>query len=176
MSPPTRPRHARLGFSLLELVITVSIISILAGSVAPSLSRRLSKSRDAQRMADLRTIQEAIELFHVDRGRWPVADGNAAYGNWDVSHDGGFIAELQQAGFMLDDVGDPLDSDLHRYRYKVFPQGSFGCKGFESFYVLGIREFESDAYADANSGFFACDGRDFGDEFDFVTGGGATQN
>ncbi|MCA8979982.1 MAG: prepilin-type N-terminal cleavage/methylation domain-containing protein [Planctomycetes bacterium] len=176
MALPTRPPRASFGFSLLELVITVSIISILAGAVAPSLARRLAKSRDAQRMADMRTIQEAIELFHVDRGRWPAADENGAYGDWDVSHDGGFIAELQRAGFMLDDVGDPLDSDLYHYRYKVFPQGSFGCKGFGSYYVLGVREFETDAYADANSGFFACDGRDFGAEFDYVTGGGATQD
>jgi len=176
VNPHRQPASRRAAFSLLELVITVSIISILAGSVAPSLGRRLAKSRDAQRVADIRTIQEAIELFHVDQGRWPLADPNSAYGNWDVSHDGGFIAELQRAGFLLDDVGDPLDSDVHHYRYRVFPQGTFGCKGFTSFYVLGIREFESEAYADANSGFFACDGRDFGDEFDYVTGGGATQN
>lgn len=170
----SRPARSS-GFSLLELIITVSIISILAGSVAPSLSRRMSKSRDAQRVADLRTVQEAIELFQVDRGRYPAADSNSSFGGWDVSHDGGFISELQRSGFLLDDVGDPLDGDVYHYRYKVFPQGSFGCKGFTSFYVLGIREFETEAYATSNSGFFACDGRDFGAEFDFVTGGGATQ-
>ncbi len=170
---PGRPGRSR-GFSLLELVIVVSIVSILAGSIAPGVGRRLAKSRDGRRVADLRAVQEAIELFRVEHGRWPAADANGAYGGWDVSHDGGFIPELQRAGFVLDDVGDPRDGDYHHYRYRVFPAGSFGCNGYGDFYVLGIREFETEAYEDSNTGFFACTGRDWGEEFDYVTGGGAT--
>jgi prepilin-type N-terminal cleavage/methylation domain-containing protein len=165
----------RSAFSLLELVIVVSIISILAGAVAPNLTKRLAKSRDGRRLADMHAIQEAIELFHVENGRWPAADGNPAYAGWDVSHDGGFISELQRTGFVLDDVGDPLDDDLHHYRYRVYPQGSYGCLGYSSFYVLGVREFETETYATTSSGFFLCSGRNWGDEFDYVTGGGATE-
>lgn len=170
-SPPCR----RAGFSLLELVIVVSIIAILVGSVAPTVTRRLAKTRDARRLADVRAIQEAIELFHADKGRWPAPDANPSYSGWDVSHDGDFISELQREGYLIDDVSDPLDSDLHHYRYAVYPGSSFGCVGFGPFYVLGIREFETEGYEDANSGFFVCSGRDWGSEFDYVTGGGATE-
>ncbi|MFT7669167.1 MAG: prepilin-type N-terminal cleavage/methylation domain-containing protein [Planctomycetota bacterium] len=166
---------SKSAFSLFELIIAVSIISILAAAVAPTMTRRLAKTRDARRIADMQAVLEAIQLFHADKGRWPVADANAGFSNWDVSHDGGFISELQQTGYLLDRVSDPRSGDSYHYRYKVYPQGSFGCKGYSSFFVLGIREFETDAYESTSTGFFNCSGRNWGDEFDYVTGGGATE-
>jgi len=168
--------RSRSAFTLLELVIVVSIIAILAGAVAPSMTRRLAQARDARRLSDMHKVQEAIEQFRADKGRWPKPDSNPAYSGWDVSHDGDFISELQRSGYIMDKIADPLNNDLNHYRYYVYNQGSYGCAGYSSFYVLGIRAFETKSFKTSNTGFFACSGRNWSDEFDYVTGGGATQN
>ncbi|MCB9913604.1 MAG: hypothetical protein H6828_00480 [Planctomycetes bacterium] len=69
---------------------------------------------------------------------------------------------------------DPLNDETYHYRYHVYPKGAHGCDGETSFYVIGIRNFESESFGAQNSGYFQCDGRNWGEEFAFVTGAGAT--
>lgn len=163
------------GFSLLELILSLSILAVLAGAAVPALSSRLERSRDTRRLADLRTVHAAIEQYYADHGTWPPASQNRAFGGWDVSHDGDFIPALREAGYLLEDPRDPIGDDRHHYRYYVYPKGSYGCVGMTSFYVLGIREFETEAFAAQNTGCFTCTGRDWNREFDYVIGGGATE-
>jgi hypothetical protein len=40
--------------------------------------------------------------------------------------------------------------------------------------VLGVRTFETAEFATKHKGFFKCDERDWGVEFAYVTGGGAS--
>lgn len=166
--------HARSGFTLLELVIVISLISILAGTLAPSLTRQARRSRDARRMADMRVVAEAIDQFYADKGRWPAASTNSSFGGWDVSHDGDFIPELRQEGYLQEDARDPVNDSSAHYRYYVYPKGAYGCDGEATYFVLGVWSFESASYKAQHQGYFACDNRDWGAEFDFVTGGGAT--
>ena len=46
--------------------------------------------------------------------------------------------------------------------------------GQGQYFVLGIRNFETTDFAKHNKGFFKCSGRDWTNEFAYVTGGGAT--
>ncbi len=170
----TRRSPLRAGFSLVELVVVMLIMSTLAGLAVPLVGNRLRAARDARRMTDLRTVQEAIEQYKLDKGAYPAASQNAGYGGWDVSHDGDFIPVLVAEGYLASTVVDPLNDSTYHFRYYLYPRGYASCVGAESFYVLGIRNFED---ADSSSdyvGAFACSGRDWGSEFDFVTGGGAS--
>lgn len=49
------------GFTLVELLITISIIGVLLALSLASISGARMRSRDAKRIADLRTIQSALE-------------------------------------------------------------------------------------------------------------------
>jgi type II secretion system protein G len=60
------------GFTLIELLVVVAIIGVLATLVLSSLSNARSRSRDARRLADIRTIQTALEVYYVDNGVYPV--------------------------------------------------------------------------------------------------------
>jgi len=62
-----------LGFSLIELMIVLSIIAILAAVIFVNFNDSAAISRDAQRKADLRLLQNAIELYKLDNGRYPEA-------------------------------------------------------------------------------------------------------
>lgn len=56
------------GFSLLELLVTVGIISILLAIGLTSYSTVQKKSRDAKRRGDLRTLQQAEEQYYSSCG------------------------------------------------------------------------------------------------------------
>ena len=169
-----RTDDRRTGFTLIELVVVISILAILSGILVPRVTDHMRASRDARRLADAKTIRNAIEQYYMDKGEYPQADANSSYGGWDVSHDGGFISALQEEGYLDDESLDPVNDSTYHYRYYVYAKGSYGCQGSGSFYVLGVRNFESAEFGQKNRGFFECSGRNWGDEFAYVTGGGAS--
>lgn len=71
------------GFSVIELLVVVSIIGILSAVIYANLSEGSAESRDVQRKADLRTLQSAIELYKNDNGRYPEGcNAPGSIGNW----------------------------------------------------------------------------------------------
>lgn len=149
------------------------VLALLVGFLVPRIDAHVGARRDAQRLKDVLALRQAIERFHRLHGRYPQPQANSRYGGWDVSCDGEFIPELVGSG-LLDEVPlDPLDGERFHYRYFVYPPGDYGCRGSRPFFVLGVREFENADFAARNRGFFRCGARDWGDEFAFVTGGGA---
>lgn len=60
------------GFTIPELIVVIAIISILSGIVLFNVSAASQKSRDADRQADLKTLQSAIELYKQRYGRYPA--------------------------------------------------------------------------------------------------------
>ncbi len=165
---------SKSGFTLIELVVVILILSVLAGALVPRVTDRMASARDSRRMADMRTIRDAIEQYYVDKQTYPAPKKNGSYGGWDVSHDGNFVPDLVSSGYLREVPSDPLNDKTHHYRYYVYGKGSYGCKGTTPYYVLGIRQFEGDDAKAKNKGFFRCSKRDWSKEFDYVTGGGAS--
>ncbi|MBI2444726.1 MAG: type II secretion system protein [Candidatus Magasanikbacteria bacterium] len=69
-----RPRFPG-GFTLLEVLLTVALISILAGVVIIAINpgRQFAATRDAQRRADINTILNAFYLYLIDnKGQIPA--------------------------------------------------------------------------------------------------------
>lgn len=59
------------GFTLIELLVVIAIIGILASIVLASLNSARIKSRDARRVADIKQIQLALELYFDANGSYP---------------------------------------------------------------------------------------------------------
>ena len=51
------------GFTLIEMLVVIAIITLLTGIIVTSLTGSKSKARDAKRISDLGQIQLALELF-----------------------------------------------------------------------------------------------------------------
>lgn len=55
------------GFTLIELMVVVSIIGVLAGMVAFNFQQARERTRDVQRKSDLKQIQNALESYKNDQ-------------------------------------------------------------------------------------------------------------
>ncbi len=58
-------------FTLIELLIVITIIGILAVALVPRLTGGPARARDAQRKADIQQIATALEFYADDNGEYP---------------------------------------------------------------------------------------------------------
>ena len=67
--------NARRAFTLIELLVTISIIGVLAAIATASFTNAQQKGRDGKRKADLKSVQQALELYFQTYARYPTASG-----------------------------------------------------------------------------------------------------
>jgi len=68
------------GFTLIELLVVIAIIGILATLAVVALQQARKNARDAKRIADVRQMQTALELYFNDNQYYPLADDVVAGG------------------------------------------------------------------------------------------------
>ncbi len=88
-------RHA---FTLIELLVVIAVIAILSAVAVWSISVSRVSARDARRVADVRHMVDAIELYYAANGAYPVSssassggltclNGVPCYGIWATAPD-----------------------------------------------------------------------------------------
>ncbi len=72
-----RSRLGRGGFTLVELLVTVSIVGILAGLAIPNMRNMTFRARATNVAADLEVLRVATLSYNGDQHNWPaeVASG-----------------------------------------------------------------------------------------------------
>ncbi len=62
------------GFTIIEMLIVVTILAMLAGVLVPVLEDAGASARDARRAADLKAVQSALEAYKRENGTYPSTD------------------------------------------------------------------------------------------------------
>ena len=63
--------NQKKGFTLIELIVVISIIGILSGVIVTGIINNKAKARDARRIAELHSIKDALELHFEEQGVFP---------------------------------------------------------------------------------------------------------
>jgi len=86
-----RPCTGIRGFTLIELMIVVSIILILIGIAAMKYDKVIQRSKEAVLRTDLRTLRDAIDHYTLDKQAAPQSPD-----------------DLQQGGYLREVPTDPM--------------------------------------------------------------------
>lgn len=118
--------RSQKGFTLLELLIVISIIGILATLVVVNLGGARGSARDAQRISDLKTIQTALEAYFNDYGCYPANNSGGAdcanSNNWvgpveSTSAEWSSLFETLVPRYLAQVPEDPINSQDFYYSY-----------------------------------------------------------
>ena len=78
--------HKKRAFTLVELVVVITILAILGTIAFISLQWYSKSSRDSVRVSDLSTMKIWLELFNLDAGKFPLPT------NWfEVTYSGSLV-------------------------------------------------------------------------------------
>jgi general secretion pathway protein G len=73
------PGQARGGFTLIEVLVVIVVISLLAALVAPNVFRNVGTAKDAAARTQIEMLGSALDQYRLDNGRYPTtAQGLAA--------------------------------------------------------------------------------------------------
>lgn len=112
------------GFTLIELLVVIAIIGLLSSVVLASLNGARMKGRDARRLADLKQMQIALELYYGESNAYPVSTTV----NTDKTGFDAAVAALATGGYIPNIPVDPSGTSK-TYYYKSTAGGTFYCLG-----------------------------------------------
>jgi general secretion pathway protein G len=129
------PQHT-WGFTLIEVMVVVVILSILATLIIPKILGRPEEARHTKAMLDIQAISSALEMYRLDNSGYPTTDqGLEALVKKPTAEpipkrwrEGGYLEQVP-----VDPWGNPyvyLSPGLHR-DYDLISYGADGAQGGE---------------------------------------------
>ena len=127
-----------LGFTLIEILVVVTILAILGALVVPKIIDRPNDARVVAAKHDLGTLVAALKLYKLDNGRYPTTDQGLKALVEKPSSDP-LPANWKQGGYLEKMPKDPWGHDyLYLYpgikgEIDVMSYGADGQEGGEGF-------------------------------------------
>ena len=68
-----RPRSRERGFTLVEILVVITIIGLIMGMVGPRVLNYLTESKAKAAKIQIESFSSALDLYFLDTGRYPTS-------------------------------------------------------------------------------------------------------
>lgn len=127
-----RAAHRAGGFTLLELLVVVTILVVLTVSVGSVALNYLGRARADAARIQLGQIETGLDLFRLDLGRYPTdAEGLEALIEGPSGEDAWRGPYVKDAAVLLDPWGRPFAYGEEGGGYALASLGADGLEGGE---------------------------------------------
>lgn len=75
---PASRRRGESGFTLVEMLVVITIIGLIMGLVGPRVLSYLSESKTKAAKIQIESLVAALDLYYLDNGRYPGANEGLA--------------------------------------------------------------------------------------------------
>jgi len=75
---PRRRRRAQAGFTLVEVLVVITIIGLIMALVGPRVLNYLSESKAKAAKIQIESFASALDLYYLDLGRYPTTNEGLA--------------------------------------------------------------------------------------------------
>ena len=76
--PRNRRRRAERGMTLIEIMVVLVIIGLIAAAVTVNVMGSLADAKIKQAKTDLHTLENCLDLYKLERGRYPTTEEGLA--------------------------------------------------------------------------------------------------
>lgn len=117
---------SKRGFTLIELMIVISIISLVAAfGLATNYRAAQKTARDGKRKSDLEQIRSALEMYYADKGYYPYTGfgWNNGGNGWATNRDNGNSCYNK-------DLEDVLEEEGYISPFPRDPKGGCNAGGY----------------------------------------------
>lgn len=129
---------AQRGFTLIEILVVITILAILGALIVPKIMDRPNDARVVAARQDIRSVLQALKLYKLDNGRYPTTEqglkalvekptSQPAANNWKT---GGYLEKLPKDPWGNDYIY--LNPGLHG-EIDVMSYGADGAAGGENY-------------------------------------------
>src|SRR6201987_1973459 len=73
-----RQSEGQQGFTLVEMLVVITIIGLIMGLIGPRVLNYLSESRVKTAKIQIQSFSSALDLFYLDTGRYPTSSEGLA--------------------------------------------------------------------------------------------------
>jgi general secretion pathway protein G len=125
-------RAGEAGFTLVEMLVVLTIISLILGLVGPRVLNYLGESRVKTAKLQIETFGSALDLFYLDAGRYPTtSEGLDALVQRPTNVQAWNGPYLKGGRVPLDPWSNPYQyrSPVERAPYELVSFGSDGREG-----------------------------------------------
>jgi len=67
-------RAVARGMTLIEILVVITILGLIAAAVAVNVVGQLGEAKVKQAKTDLHTLENCLDLFKIDKGRYPTTE------------------------------------------------------------------------------------------------------
>jgi len=113
MSKPFAASRRTGGFTLIEILVVITIIGILAALIVPRIMDRPDQARATAARADVNAIMSALKLYKLDNGTYPTNE-QGLLALVKKPERGDIPRNWKPGGYLEKLPGDPWGSD---YQY-----------------------------------------------------------